>query len=55
VKNEAPIFNVRILVKMIDAISVEQRATALNAVDDIALAQEKLSEVRTVLPRYPGD
>src|SRR5687767_4048119 len=46
---------VRILVQMVDALSVERRGTADNSKNLIALFEQKLDQVGTVLPRYPGD
>ena len=44
-----------ILVDVVNALGVEQRRTALDAVNDVALLKQELSEVRTVLARDAGD
>ena len=46
---------VRILVEMIDAIRVERRCTALDAVDLVAFFQEEFRKVRAVLPCNAGN
>ena len=38
-----------VLVEMIDAIGVEATGAALDAVHDIALLQQQLSQIRTIL------
>ncbi|MNR49913.1 hypothetical protein D3C85_1693600 [compost metagenome] len=48
-KNELLVINVRILIYMVDALSVERRSTTLDAVDFVALLQQELCEVGTVL------
>ncbi len=40
---------VRILVDVVDAIGIEERGAALDAVDLVAFGEEKLGEVRSVL------
>ena len=42
-------------VKMIDAIGVEQAGATLDAMNFIALAQQELGQVRTVLTGHAGD
>ena len=44
-----------ILVKVINAIGIEKRRTALDAVNFIAFVQKKLSEVSTVLAGNAGN
>ena len=44
-----------VLVKMIDAVRVEQRRAALDAVHLIALLQEQFGKIGSVLPGYAGD
>ena len=55
VQDEATPFFVRILIEMIDAVGVEQRGAALDAVDFVALAQQELGEVGAVLASDAGD
>jgi len=45
----------RVLVEMIDAIGVEQRGAALDAVDFVAFAQQEFGEIGAVLPGNAGD
>ena len=42
--------DVRVLVKMLDAVGVERARAPDDAVDLVALGQEKLREIRSVLP-----
>jgi hypothetical protein len=51
-EDEAKLPFVGILVEMVDAICVEEGGAALDAVDLVALAQQKLGEVSTVLAGY---
>ena len=46
---------VRILIQMIDAVGVEQRGPALDAVHFVALAEQKLGKVGAVLAGDAGD
>ena len=55
VQDEAAIADVRVLVEVIDAVGVEERRPALDAVDDVALAEQQLGEVGAVLPGDAGD
>ena len=50
VQKQTAFCDVRILVEMIDALCIEQRRAALDAMDFIVLAQQELRQVRTVLP-----
>jgi hypothetical protein len=43
---------VRILVKVVDAICIEQGRPTLNAMHFVALAEQKLSKIRAILPGY---
>jgi hypothetical protein len=54
-ENEIAIAYVRVLVKMIYAIGIEQGGAALDAVNLVALGKQELSEVGTILPGYAGD
>jgi hypothetical protein len=55
VQNEAARFNFGAFVQVIDAVGVEQRGAALDAVDFVALFQQKLGKVSTVLAGDAGD
>ena len=55
VELEARVFNVRIFVDVIDALGVEERGAALDAVHDVALFEQEFGEVRTILAGYAGD
>jgi hypothetical protein len=46
---------VGVLVEMIHALGVEERRTALDAVDLLSLLQQELGEVGTVLPGDAGN
>src|ERR1700689_4976940 len=46
---------VRILIEMIDPISIEQGGAALDPVNDVALAEQQLGKISPVLSRYPGN
>jgi len=46
---------VEILVKVVDAIGVEQRGATLDAVNQISLAKQKLGEISTILARNSRD
>ena len=49
------IFFVGVLVQVVDALGVEERRTALDAVHLVALLQKKLGEIGPVLPGDAGD
>ena len=44
-----PVADVRVLVKMIDAVGIEERGAALDAVDEVALRKQELGKVCTIL------
>jgi hypothetical protein len=46
---------VRILIKMVDAVSVEKGTAPLDAVNLIAFVEKKLRQIGSVLPGYTGD
>ena len=48
-KKEPDVWLVRISVKMINPLCIEQARAALNAVHDIALLEQKLSKVSAIL------
>lgn len=52
---EARVGNVRVLVDVVNPLGVEQRGTALDAVDFVALFQQKLCKVGAVLAGDAGD
>ena len=54
-EDESSVAGVRVLIEMIDAIGVEQRTAPLDAMDSIALAEQKLGQVGPVLPGNAGD
>ena len=49
VQLEVCMLDVRVLVYVVNALSVEMRSPALDAANDVALFKQKLSEVRDVL------
>ena len=53
-QNKMPSIGVRILIQMINAISVEQRGTPLDSVHLVALTQKKLCKISPILPGYAG-
>jgi hypothetical protein len=55
VQTQPDVFLVRILVQMIDAIGVEQRGPAFDAVNRIALLEKKLCEISAILTGYACD
>ena len=55
VQDELLVRLVRILVEMFDPPRVEGRRPALDPVDGVALLQEQLGEIGTVLPGRAGD
>ena len=52
---EAHVVNVRVLIDMVDALGIELRRAALDAVDFIAFFQQKFCQIRTVLACNAGD
>jgi hypothetical protein len=46
---------VRVLVQVVDAVGVEERGAALDAVDFVALAQQEFGKVGAVLAGDAGD
>jgi hypothetical protein len=55
VEDEAAVRFVRILVEMVDAVGVEQRSATLDAMHFVALVEQELGEVGTVLAGHAGD
>ena len=49
VQLEVGVLNVRVLVDVVDTLGVEQRRTTLDAMNDVALLEQKFGKVRTVL------
>ena len=54
-QDQAAVAYVRILVKMVDALGVEERGAPLDPVDDIALFDQEFGQVGTVLAGDAGD
>ena len=55
VQDEFPVPLVGVLVEMVYPVGIEKRRPPFNAVDDIALLQQELGKVRTVLSCHPGN
>ena len=55
VQEEVAAGDMRILIKMIDAIRIEQRRAALDAVHFVAFFQQELREVGSILSGDAGD
>ena len=55
VEDQITIFNMRILIKMVDAVGIKERRAALEAVDDIAFFQQEFGKVSAVLSGDTGD
>ena len=55
VQEELHAVDVRVLVKMIDAVGVERTGAADDAVDLVALAEQEFGEIRPVLPGDTGN
>ncbi|MNL39841.1 hypothetical protein D3C87_1621500 [compost metagenome] len=55
VQLEAAIRGVRVFVDMVDALGVEERGPALDAMHLIALFEQKLGQVGAILARDTGD
>ena len=54
-EDESSVADVRILIEMVDAVRVEQRAAPLDAMDYIVFSQQKLSQIGPVLASDAGD
>ena len=54
-QDEAPVALVRILVEVVDAVGVEQRGAALDAVDLVALLEQELGEIGAILAGDAGN
>lgn len=54
-QNEFSVAEMGVLVEMIDTIGVEQRTTALDAVDLVALAEQELRQIGSILAGDPGN
>lgn len=54
-QDEALVFDVRVFVDVVYALSVERRRTALDAVHLVTLAEQKLGEVAAVVAGDAGD
>ena len=55
VQVEALVVDVRVLVEVVDAVGVEQRGAALDAVNLVALLEQELGEIGAVLAGDAGD
>ena len=55
VQNEIAVADVWILIQVVNAIRIEQRRAALDAVDHIAFAEQKLCQIGAILAGYSGD
>ena len=55
VQDEADVPLVRILIEMVDALGVERRRAALDAVHDVALGEQEFGEIGAVLAGDAGD
>ena len=55
VQDEVTFSDVRILIQVIDAIGIERRRAALDAVDDVALAEQKVCEIGPILTGDTGN
>ena len=55
VEDEVGVVDVGIFIQMVDAVGIEERGAALDAVDRVALLQQELREIGAVLPGDPGD
>ena len=55
VQHEIAVGDVRVLVQVVDAVGVEQRGAALDAVDHVALFQQEFGKIGAVLAGDAGD
>ncbi len=55
VQDKITIVNVGILIQVVDAVSIEQRSAAFNAMDNVALLQQKLCQVSAILSGHSGN
>jgi len=55
VQDQAPVLGMGVLVEVIDAVGVEQRSAALDAVHLVALGQQQLGQVHAILAGDAGD
>jgi hypothetical protein len=46
---------VRVDIKVVDALSIDQRGPALHAMHDIALLQQQFREIGAILAGHAGD
>jgi hypothetical protein len=54
-QHEPNIMFVRIVIKMINALGIEGRGAALDAVDQVAFAEEQLGKIGAVLTGCAGN
>jgi len=55
VQNKVAVFDMRVLIEVIDPVSIKERRPTLDAVNDVAFFQQKLGEVSTVLAGDAGN
>ena len=55
IHEETHIRLMRVLIEMIDAVGIDERGAALDAVNDIALAEQEFGEKRAILTGDTGD
>lgn len=55
VQFEAYVFLVRILIQVVDAIGIEGRRSAFDAVNVVAFGEQKFGQIGSVLPRNTGN
>ena len=55
VEDEVAVLHVGVLVDVVDAVGVEQRGTAFDAVDDITFFEQEFGEIGAVLAGDTGD
>lgn len=54
-EDEVAVLHVGVLVDMVDTIGVEERGTALDAMDDVAFFEQEFGEIGAVLAGDSGD
>ena len=54
-QGKTPVYHMRILVQVIDAVGIEQRRAALDTMNFIALVEQELGEIGAILAGDAGD
>src|SRR5260370_40140341 len=54
-QEKADIAFMQVVVEMIDPLGVERRRASLDAVNHVTLAEQKLRQIRAILPGYAGN